>query len=53
MRFGVSKKNDQNLEEVWLQFSVTRERRRQIDAKALRKIKHPSRAKQLKMFLES
>ena len=41
------------LEEVGLQFSVTRERIRQIEAKALRKLKHPSRSKQLKSFLES
>ena len=53
MRFGVGMNTDHTLEEVGLQFSVTRERIRQIEAKALRKLKHPSRFKQLKSFLES
>ena len=53
MRFGVGMSTDHTLEEVGLQFSVTRERIRQIEAKALRKLKHPSRSKQLKSFLES
>ena len=53
MRFGVGMNTDHTLEEVGLQFSVTRERIRQIEAKALRKLKHPSRSKQLKSFLES
>ena len=53
MRFGVGLNTDHTLEEVGLQFSVTRERIRQIEAKALRKLKHPSRSKQLKSFLES
>ena len=52
MRFGVGMNTD-HTEEVGLQFSVTRERIRQIEAKALRKLKHPSRSKQLKSFLES
>ena len=52
MRFGVGMNTDYTLEEVGLQFSVTRERIRQIEAKALRKLKHPSRSKQLKSFLE-
>ncbi len=53
MRFGVGMNTDHTLEEVGLQFSVTRERIRQIEAKALRKLKHPSRSKQLKSFLDS
>ena len=53
MRFGVGMNTDHTLEEVGLQFSVTRERIRQIEAKALRKLKLPSRSKQLKSFLES
>ena len=53
MRFGVGMNTDHTLEEVGLQFSVTRERIRQIEAKALRTLKHPSRSKQLKSFLES
>ena len=53
MRFGVGMNTDHTLEEVGLQFSVTRERIRQIEAKALRKLKHPSRSKQLKSFLEN
>ena len=53
MRFGIGMNSDHTLEEVGQQFSVTRERIRQIEAKALRKLKHPSRSKQLKSFLES
>ena len=53
MRFGIDMNTDHTLEEVGKQFDVTRERIRQIEAKALRKLKHPSRSKQLKSFLES
>jgi RNA polymerase primary sigma factor len=52
MRFGIGLNTDHTLEEVGLQFSVTRERIRQIEAKALRKLKHPSRSKLLRTFLE-
>ena len=52
MRFGIGVNSDHTLEEVGQQFSVTRERIRQIEAKALRKLKHPSRSKHLKSFLE-
>ena len=52
MRFGIGMNTDHTLEEVGQQFSVTRERIRQIEAKALRKLKHPSRSKHLKSFLE-
>jgi len=52
MRFGIGMNTDHTLEEVGLQFSVTRERIRQIEAKALRKLKHPSRSKHLRSFLE-
>ena len=52
MRFGIGMNTDHTLEEVGLQFSVTRERIRQIEAKALRKLKHPSRSKHVKSFLE-
>ena len=52
MRFGIGMNTDHTLEEVGLQFSVTRERIRQIEAKALRKLKHPTRSKHLKSFLE-
>ena len=52
MRFGVGMNTDHTLEEVGLQFSVTRERIRQIEAKALRKLKHPTRARKLKTFLD-
>ena len=52
MRFGIGMNSDHTLEEVGKQFSVTRERIRQIEAKALRKLKHPTRAKKLKTFIE-
>ncbi len=52
MRFGVEMNTDQTLEEVGKQFDVTRERIRQIEAKALRKLRHPSRADKLRSFLE-
>ena len=52
MRFGIGMNTDHTLEEVGKQFHVTRERIRQIEAKALRKLKHPSRGKKLKPFLE-
>ena len=52
MRFGIGMNTDHTLEEVGKQFSVTRERIRQIEAKALRKLKHPSRSRRLKSFLE-
>ena len=52
MRFGIGMNTDHTLEEVGKQFDVTRERIRQIEAKALRKLKHPSRSKHLKSFLE-
>jgi RNA polymerase primary sigma factor len=53
MRFGIGMNKDHTLEEVGLQFSVTRERIRQIEAKALRKLKHPSRSRILRSFLDS
>src|SRR5262245_36146030 len=53
MRFGIGMNNDHTLEEVGNQFSVTRERIRQIEAKALRKLKHPSRARELRSFLDN
>ena len=53
MRFGIGMNTDHTLEEVGQQFSVTRERIRQIEAKALRKLKHPSRSRQLKSFFDS
>ena len=52
MRFGIGMNTDHTLEEVGQQFSVTRERIRQIEAKALRKLKHPSRSRKLKSFLD-
>ena len=52
MRFGIGMESDNTLEDVGKQFSVTRERIRQIEAKALRKLKHPKRAGKLKIFLE-
>ena len=52
MRFGIGMNTDHTLEEVGQQFSVTRERIRQIEAKALRKLKHPSRSRTLKSFLD-
>ena len=52
MRFGINMNTDHTLEEVGKQFAVTRERIRQIEAKALRKLRHPSRAEQLRSFLE-
>ena len=53
MRFGIGMNTDHTLEEVGQQFSVTRERIRQIEAKALRKLKHPSRSKNLRSFLDN
>jgi len=53
MRFGIGEKYDHTLEEVGQNFDVTRERIRQIEAKALRKLRHPSRAKKLKSFIET
>jgi len=53
MRFGIGEKYDHTLEEVGQDFSVTRERIRQIEAKSLRKLRHPSRSKRLKSFVEN
>ena len=53
MRFGLGMNSDHTLEQVGQQFSVTRERIRQIEAKALRKLKHPSRSRVLRSFLDS
>ncbi|OZA95800.1 MAG: hypothetical protein B7X52_06505, partial [Thiotrichales bacterium 34-46-19] len=52
MRFGIQMNTDHTLEEVGKQFDVTRERIRQIEAKALRKLRHPSRAEKLRSFLD-
>jgi RNA polymerase primary sigma factor len=52
MRFGIDMHTDHTLEEVGKQFDVTRERIRQIEAKALRKLRHPSRSEQLRSFLD-
>ena len=52
MRFGIGEKSDHTLEEVGQNFDVTRERIRQIEAKALRKLRHPSRSKRLRGFVE-
>jgi RNA polymerase primary sigma factor len=53
MRFGIAERTDHTLEEVGQSFDVTRERIRQIEAKALRKLRHPCRSKKLKAFIES
>src|SRR6185369_10616686 len=53
MRFGIGESSDHTLEEVGQVFDVTRERIRQIEAKALRKLRHPSRSKRLKAFIEN
>ena len=53
MRFGIGTNTDHTLEEVGQQFSVTRERIRQIEAKALRKLRHPRRSRELRSFLDT
>jgi RNA polymerase primary sigma factor len=52
LRFGIDEKGDHTLEEVGQSFDVTRERIRQIEAKALRKMRHPSRSRELRPFVE-
>ena len=52
MRFGIDEKADHTLEEVGQNFDVTRERIRQIEAKALRKLRHPTRSRKLKSFID-
>ena len=52
MRFGIGMNNDHTLEEVGKQFDVTRERIRQIEAKALRKMRHPTRSEKLRSYLD-
>ena len=52
LRFGIGERSDHTLEEVGTRFAVTRERIRQIEAKALRKLRHPSRARRLRGFSE-
>jgi RNA polymerase primary sigma factor len=52
MRFGIGERSNHTLEEVGQSFAVTRERIRQIEAKALRKLRHPSRSRKLRAFLE-
>ena len=52
MRFGIGEGSDHTLEEVGQNFEVTRERIRQIESKALRKLRHPSRSKKLRAFLD-
>ncbi|HWT85891.1 MAG TPA: sigma-70 family RNA polymerase sigma factor, partial [Myxococcales bacterium] len=52
LRFGIGEEGEHTLEEVGKRFAVTRERIRQIEAKALRKLRHPSRSKKLRSFLE-
>ena len=53
MRFGIDMSSDHTLEEVGKQFDVTRERIRQIEAKAIRKLRHPSRSDKLRTFAET
>ena len=53
MRFGIGEKADHTLEEVGQEFTVTRERIRQIEAKAIRKLRHPKRSRNLKNFVET
>jgi RNA polymerase primary sigma factor len=53
MRFGIEMSTDHTLEEVGKQFDVTRERIRQIEAKAIRKLKHPSRSDKLRTYLDT